>query len=209
MARKIPKGEFRNKERTKLKLINAVGEVIRTQGYTKLGVNNIAKTAGVSKKLIYRYFGSADDLVATYVRSRDYWTAFSSHLSKELAEQHQHDHGKDFLTNVFKNLFEDMSEDSETQKIILWEISEKSKLMSEISEDREKFGGGEIFAITDPFFAGTDVDIRAICGLLLGGTYYLVLYSNTTGGSFCGIEIDTENRKTRLFNRLDKIIKWA
>lgn len=204
MARKIPEGEFRNKERTKLKLINAVGEIIRTQGYTKLGVNNIATTAGVSKKLIYRYFETADKLIETYVRSRDYWMGFD-HLAKELAEKHQHDHGRELLTTLLKNLYEHMSEVPETQKIILWEISEQSKLMRDISEDRENFGT-EIFAMTDPFFEGTSVDIRAISGLLLGGIYYQILHSNATGGNFCGIG---NERKDRLFKSLESILKWA
>jgi AcrR family transcriptional regulator len=207
MARKIPEGEFRNKERTKTKLVDAVGEIIRTQGYTKLGVNNIATTAGVSKKLIYRYFESVDLLIATYVKSRDYWMGFD-HLAKELAEEHKHDHGKKYLETILKNLYDHMYEVPETQKIILWEISEKSNLMREISLSREKFGA-EIFAITDPFFEDTSVDIRAICGLLLGGIYYQILHSNATGGSFCEIGAEREERKARLFKSLQTIIKWS
>lgn len=101
MARKIPDGEFRNKERTKLKLIDAVGEIIRTQGYIKLGVNNIATTAGVSKKLIYRYFETADKLIETYVRSRDYWMGFE-HQVEELVDQHRSDHGRQLIKTVLK-----------------------------------------------------------------------------------------------------------
>ena len=123
MARKIPEGEFRNKARTMSKLIDAVGEIIRTQGYTKLGVNHIASTAGVSKKLIYRYFGTADKLIETYVRSRDYWMIFWSHA--EVLENNLHaDHGKNLIETVLKNLYDHLSEMPETQKIILWEISE-------------------------------------------------------------------------------------
>lgn len=207
MARKIPEGEFRNKERTKLKLIDAVGEIIRTQGYTKLGVNNIATTAGVSKKLIYRYFETADKLIETYVRSRDYWMGFE-HQAGELVDQHRSDHGRRLIETVLKNLYEHMSEVPETQKIILWEISEHSNLMREISERREAFGS-EVFALTDSFFEGTSVDIRAISGLLLGGIYYQILHSNATGGSFCEIKNDQEERKKRLFQSIESILKWT
>lgn len=101
-----------------------------------------------------------------------------------------------------------MSEVPETQKIILWEISEHSKLMREISERREALGS-EVFALTDSFFEGTSVDIRAISGILLGGIYYQILHSNATGGEFCEIGTDEEERKGRLFSSLDSIIKWA
>jgi AcrR family transcriptional regulator len=46
-----PKKAFkeRDKEATKRKLIDAVGQIIKTRGYTGLGVNKVAKEAGVSK----------------------------------------------------------------------------------------------------------------------------------------------------------------
>jgi AcrR family transcriptional regulator len=207
MARKIPDGEFRNKERTKLKLIDAVGEIIQTQGYTKLGVNNIAATAGVSKKLIYRYFETTDKLIETYVRRRDYWMGFD-HQAKELAEQHEDDYGRKFIETLLKNLYDHMAEDPETQKIILWEISESSQLMGEINKRRENFGS-EIFKMTDPFFEGTSVDIRGICGLILGGIYYQILHSNTTGDSFCDIENKKTERKERIFKSIESIMEWT
>ncbi|WP_339750723.1 TetR/AcrR family transcriptional regulator [Algoriphagus aquimarinus] len=207
MARKIPDGEYRNKERTKAKLVDAVGEIIRSEGYTKLGVNHIATVAGVSKKLIYRYFETPEKLIETYVRNKDYWMAFD-HLAKELAEKHQSDKGREYIPTVLKNLYEHMYAVPETQKIILWEISEPSKLMQEICLKREKFGS-EIFAMTDSFFENTSVDIRGICALLLGGIYYQTLHSNATGGTFCEIETDHEERKRRLFKSLESIINWA
>lgn len=207
MARKIPEGEFRNKERTKMKLIQAVGDIIRTQGYTKLGVNHIAATAGVSKKLIYRYFGTAKNLIETYVKGKDYWMVFRESIS-ELADRRGDDYGRGFMSTILQNLYEHLSGSPEAQKIILWEISEKSRLMREISGGREKLGA-ELFAVVDPFFEGTDIDIRAILALLLGGVYYVALHSNATGGSFCDIGTETEERKNRLFKTLEDILEWT
>ena len=48
----------KNKELTKRKLFAAVGEILKSEGYNGLGVNRVAKQAGVNKKLIYRYFES-------------------------------------------------------------------------------------------------------------------------------------------------------
>lgn len=42
MERKITDGPIRNRERTMNKLLEAVGEIIRTEGHTKLGVNHVA-----------------------------------------------------------------------------------------------------------------------------------------------------------------------
>lgn len=207
MARKIPEGEFRNKERTKLKLIHAVGEIIRTEGYTKLGVNRIADTAGVSKKLIYRYFGTADNLIETYIKSKDYWMVFRESIG-ELADRPGDDYGRGFMSTILQNLYEHLSDAPEAQKIILWEISEKSRLMREISDAREELGS-ELFAMIDPLFEKTNIDIRAILALLLGGVYYLALHSNATGGSFCEIGTEKEERQKRLFKSLGDILEWA
>lgn len=207
MARKIPEGEFRNKERTKLKLINAVGEIIRSEGYTKLGVNRIAGTAGVSKKLIYRYFGSVDQLIETYVKGKDYWIAFRETIGEQ-STQHADDHRERFMATILKNLYTHLSVSPEAQKIILWEISEKSRLMREICGDREALGS-ELFSLIDPLFEKTDVDIRAILALLLGGIYYTILHANATGGPFCEIGTASEEKQARLFKSIDAILKWT
>ena len=36
----------KDKERTKRKLIDAVGQIFKTYGYSELGVNRVARTAG-------------------------------------------------------------------------------------------------------------------------------------------------------------------
>ena len=46
----------RDREQSEEKLIKAVGELIEEIGFEKLGINQVAKRAGFSKNLIYRYF---------------------------------------------------------------------------------------------------------------------------------------------------------
>ncbi|MCH5685732.1 TetR/AcrR family transcriptional regulator [Niabella sp. W65] len=49
MKRKIVEGPIRSKEKSKQKLLNAVGKLLKTKGYTGLKVNDIAATAGLDK----------------------------------------------------------------------------------------------------------------------------------------------------------------
>ena len=63
----------RNKEQTKHSLVNAVGTVLSESGFSGLGVNAVAKAAGVDKVLIYRYFGSFDALCLAFAQSSDFW----------------------------------------------------------------------------------------------------------------------------------------
>ncbi|KGE15616.1 TetR/AcrR family transcriptional regulator [Sphingobacterium deserti] len=205
MCRKITDGKIRNKERTKLKLIRAVGEVIRTQGYTKLGVNNIAHTAEVSKKMIYQYFYSVDNLISIYIQGKDYWTAFSNEVDDLLNANHDI---KQLIPVLLENLLENLVKEVETQKILLWEISEPSKLMREISKIREEFGAG-LLAHLDPIFEKTNIEIRSVCALLLGGIYYLVLHSNGAGGTFCEIDIKTDKGKNQIIKGIQDILSWT
>ncbi|SEM75748.1 transcriptional regulator, TetR family [bacterium A37T11] len=128
MARKITDGNIRNKERTKLKLLDAVGEIIQTEGYTKLGINHIAQVAGVHKKLVYRYFGTVNNLIETYVRIKDYWLSLRYEADRIL-DAGKDDCGRAVAPKILENLMSYLNGSPEMQKIILWEISEKSKLM--------------------------------------------------------------------------------
>lgn len=206
MVRKTVDGQIRNKERTKIKLIEAVGAIIRTEGYTGLGVNNIAKHAGVSKKLIYRYFENVENLIEAYVLNKDYWTNLNGKVN-QLIELNKDDYGKTLASITLVDLFDKLMNDDETRKIILWEISEKNELMKEVSTLREIMGS-KLFALTDPIFKEKDDDIRAIYALLLGGVYYLSLHSHAAGGSFCEINVENDEGKERIKNTIEKVIEW-
>ena len=48
------------------------------QGFRGIGINVVARRAGVSKELIYRYFGSMDNLIRQLMIREDYWAMQSS-----------------------------------------------------------------------------------------------------------------------------------
>lgn len=66
----------RNRESTEKRLLDTVGEIIATEGFEKLGINAVAARSDVSKILIYRYFGSIEGLMTTYMRRNDFWLNF-------------------------------------------------------------------------------------------------------------------------------------
>jgi AcrR family transcriptional regulator len=57
---------LRDKQVTRARILAAVGEILSHQGFSELGVNAIAKKAGVDKVLIYRYYGDLDRLLKAY-----------------------------------------------------------------------------------------------------------------------------------------------
>ena len=72
-TRKVHAGLQKNKERTKGRLIDAVGRVLENQGYSALTPPKIAKEAKVDKKLVWAYFGEPDRLLEEYILHKDFW----------------------------------------------------------------------------------------------------------------------------------------
>jgi AcrR family transcriptional regulator len=77
---KIQKSKPRNREATRARLIDAVGALLARKGFKGLGINAVAREAGVDKVLIYRYFGGLQQLIAAFGREGDFWPSI-----KELA----------------------------------------------------------------------------------------------------------------------------
>ena len=57
----------RDREATEKRLLDAIGKMIAEDGFEKIGINAIATQSGVSKILIYRYFGSVEGLMTAYL----------------------------------------------------------------------------------------------------------------------------------------------
>lgn len=207
MAKKIYQGEINDKERSKQKLINAVGIVLKIKGYSGLTATNISKAAGLSRRLITTYFDSVDDLVETYVRNKDYWTEASGNYSK-IIEQNQGNNSKEVIDYLLQNQLDYFYNSTEMQKLILWEISEKTKIMYEVCEDRERLGS-KIFELADEEFKANDIDIRAISAILVAGIYYMVLHAKSTNTLFCGIDINEREGMNRIKNAISLILKNA
>lgn len=202
--RKRIAGAIRDKERTMLKLIAAVGEIIKNEGYTALGVNNIAKKAEVNKKLIYRYFdNNVNNLIETYVKTKDYWIGLSGDMEKLMAES-QIDNGRPMVKTILKTHLSFFYTEDEMQKIVIWETSEKNKLMKEVGLKREAFGE-EVFKLLLPHFEKTDVDFRAIIALQVSGIIFMVLQAKASGNPFCGIDINNPADMDRMLKSLDQL----
>ncbi|ATP55093.1 TetR family transcriptional regulator [Pedobacter ginsengisoli] len=202
--RKRIAGAIRDKERTMLKLIAAVGEIIKNEGYTALGVNNIAKKAEVNKKLIYRYFdNNVNNLIETYVKTKDYWIGLSGDMEKLIAES-QIDGGRPMVKTILKTHLSFFYTEEEMQKIVIWETSEKNKLMKEVGLKREAFGE-EVFKMLLPHFEDSGVDFRAIMALQIAGIIFMVLQSKASGNPFCGIDINNPKDMDRILNSLDQL----
>jgi AcrR family transcriptional regulator len=197
----------KNKALTMRQLLDAVATIFRTDGYAGLGVNKVAKMAGVNKKLIYRYFGNFNGLIEAYVVETDYWMRFVDQLN-ELKVPENMEEMKRLLGYVLKNQFLYFYEDKEMQQLILWELAAKSDLMRSIHQTRE-FKGQQLLEMTDHHLDKSKVNFRAIAALLVGGIYYMILHTRNNGSVFSDIDLSKRDGRQDILTAIDAILEMT
>lgn len=70
---KPPSKSALKREATKAALIHAFEQIVAKDGISAVGVNAVAKEAGVGKPLIYKYFGGFDGLVTAWAAQSNVW----------------------------------------------------------------------------------------------------------------------------------------
>lgn len=208
MTRKITSGPVRDKERTKLKLLIAVGNILKKESFTGLTVTNVAKKANVNRKLIYEYFGGIENLVQEYLNSRDYWRVSLDKID-EIVEESKKDFGKQVAYSLIEHQFDALMANAEMRKIINWGLTVNLKPLTDLNKERERLGEELFSKVIDAHFETKDKNIRAIEALLIGGIYYLTLQAKMSGETMCGIDINKEEGRTEIKKTLQQIIEWA
>ena len=206
-SRKRTSGKLRDKDRTKVKMVQAVGKVLLKKGYTGLNASAIAKEAGIDKSLVWTYFGSLNNLVEEYIAQRDFWKYKAKESIEYLTTETKVINDED-MASLLQFQFQSLLDDEILQRIMLWGISEKKDFLRNLSDERELIGE-EIFKIIDPQFKNSDIDIRGILAILVAGIYYLVLHGKTNGSLFCGIDLNTVDGEQRIKESISQIITMA
>jgi hypothetical protein len=133
-----------------------------------------------------------------------YWIGLAGNLDEVLKDFHV-DNGELLVKSILKRQLSFFYDQQEMQKVIIWEVSEKNKIIKELSAKREDFGE-EVFKLVDPFFEGSNMDIRPMLALQVAGIYYMVLQAKSNGNTFCGVDINEPQGMQRVMNALDKIV---
>ena len=150
----------RNREATRVRLIQAVGTLLAREGFTGLGVNAVAREAGVDKVLIYRYFDGLPGLIAAFGREGNFWPSI-----KELAGGNIEAFGRlpvtEQLSQLGRNFLQAIRTRPLTQEIMAWEMVERNELTVELETIRET----TMLNFFDMFFTATPEGPKMPCGL--------------------------------------------
>ena len=196
---KIDKVKKRDRERTKGKILKAVGEVIEQYGTDKVGVNLIARTAGVNKVLIYRYFESVDGLMEQYVKSGEYTSTAGDEYIENIDPTPPEQRSAAF-TKMMLTFLSDLRERKTTRDLLRWEIGTGKSILSETKNSAairlwEKIG--DLPNVTDS---------KALMAFITAGIYYLVIAEDHRP-KILDVDLNTEDGWQRIDNIIEEIIQ--
>jgi AcrR family transcriptional regulator len=179
----------RNREQTSARILAAVGEVLVRDGYGGIGVNAIAREAGVDKVLIYRYFGGLPELLEAWGRSGRFWPGVDeitggdpeAMLALPLAERYA----------LFLERFVDaLRARPLTIELLAAEVVERNALTAILEAEREQWGE-QVAALLGGAEFERRPELRGLTLLLIAGVQYLLVRARRIR-IFGGIDITSD-----------------
>lgn len=163
----------KDRQATEQALLKALGEVVAESGFEQLKVNTVAERAGVSKVLIYRYFGSLDGLIAAYVEAHDFWM----NQRPELPAKRKHLAA--FLKALFRAQVIHLRRDVTLRRLCRWELSSSPAVVAALRQQREAAGQWLVEAVAALTERST-AEVAALVAMLSASASHLALLEETT-----------------------------
>jgi AcrR family transcriptional regulator len=192
----------RDSQQTRKKIIGAVGRLLSRSGFRNLGVNAIAREAGVDKVLIYRYFGGIPDVLRAYAKEGDFWptaeellAGFGANLPRNHAE---------LAAKLLIEFGRALRRRPITQEIMRWELLERNELTDALAQYREE-QGMKLIGMMKP---SQGLDLQALGSLLSAGQTYLILRSKTAK-VYNGLELTSNRDWSRIEKNIEHLVRLA
>ncbi|KGO00406.1 TetR family transcriptional regulator [Porphyromonas macacae] len=188
---------MKDRDLTEKKILDAVGNIIIHEGFENIGVNSVAQKAGVSKMLIYRYFGSLDELITKYILQKDYWINItvdpvkSSNLSRSIKQ-------------LFRQQIAQLREDTTLKRLYRWELSANNASTNRLREKREQ-NGCQLIKIVSELTHSSEKEVAALATILSASISYLAL-SEELNPTYNGINLQSEKGWEQIAEGMDLII---
>ncbi len=196
--------KIRDREETKKRILEAVGSILEKRGFNNIGINNIAREAGIDKVLIYRYFGGLPELLHKFAEQGNFWPSLADIApgELELSEGSMADSSLALLNGYFRELKKrDMA-----QELLRGELAGKNDLSAETAEIREKQGKQLIEMLSLGTDFSRDLDIPAVASILSAGFTYLLLRAKTSG-TYLGIDLNSDEDWKRIEKALELLVR--
>ncbi len=179
----------RNKEETKKKIFDATGKLIAKNGFHALGINAVAREAGVDKVLIYRYFGKLPDLLKAFMDEGNFWPD-----PEDFITDCDKTNLRETSFTIFSGYASFLRKNSISREIFRWEIIERNELTEMIAAVRESHGVRLTESIKKTLELSSEkaIAVDSVSAIIISGLYYLVLRSKTVD-MFSGVDISSDS----------------
>ena len=179
----------RDRGASEQRLIQAVGEVLARDGFANVGINAVAKQAGVDKVLIYRYFGGLPELVRQWGASGRFWPdvneLMGAHPEAVLALP-----TSERWAWFFDRFIDSLRSRPLTVEILASEIAAPGELSRILDVEREAWGEQVVQLLGGPEF-NSRPHLRALTLLLVVGIQMLLVRARHTA-HFSGIDVQSD-----------------
>ena len=188
---------MKNREQTEEKILEAVGSIIENQGFEKVGINAIATEAGVSKMLIYRYFGGIEELIAQYLIQKDYWANTDAAIINPEAVG-------DSIKSMFRRQVEQLRNDVTLRRLYRWELFTDNQNIRQLRNRREE-NGCRLIKMVSALTGCPDAQVAALASILSASISYLALLEGQCQ-SYNDICLQTDEGWNQLMQGIEMII---
>lgn len=187
----------RDREGTEKRLLDTIGIMVAENGFEKIGINAVAARSGVSKILIYRYFGSVEGLMAAYIRQHDFWINFPGTTPNR-------EQLPGFLKEMFRQQIEQLRSDPTLRRLHRWELSSGNEIIVKLREQREQMGVNRIKQVC-ALTRYPEKEMAVMASVLTASITYLVMLEE-----FCpvynGITINQDSGWEQMSQGINSLI---
>jgi AcrR family transcriptional regulator len=160
----------RNRSATTERILIALEHVLAEAGMQGVSVTRVAEKAGISKVLVYRYFGNLDGLLDYYVSTGRVLPTYTPVVLEQMRPTHFKDIAPYWSTNAL-NLINKVRASPSSRQLLMATVQENDPLSDTVSRTLDQ----QLTSLVNQFSFVKGSDHKAIAAVVLGGLSYLTI----------------------------------
>lgn len=182
----------------------AIGEIMQTEGPAGLKMSNISKYSGVDKKMLYRDYGTVENLVEAFWESED--IRFQE-LPVDVATLTK-DKLVDLVMAAVQKHYLFFTQNKAARSFMIWEITERNKFLSKMNKKSEAVHQVFLDQIK-PFLKEKEAKFITVYATIYSSVNSFVLRTKNIPGSHYGFNAGNEERRKQLFLTFREMLEFS
>jgi len=192
------------RQATERRILAAAAGLLARNGVAGLGVNVLAREAGIGKPLIYRYFGGLQGVIAALAADPALWLGEEDLLDRLKATNPAQGYGA-FLGQMLAAYGEALRGSALTRELLRWETQGGAAEGVDLDAARGEAARQLIADLAHEQTPPDMADPGALTAVLLAAAQYLSL----RGGDFAGFDLEDPGDRARLDKALARLAETA